>query len=251
MTLNKLQLNDSKTECLLVRPQRLSSQHSLPSSISVGQSDVLFAQSARNLGVTVDCHLTLSDHVQNTCKSAYIHLRQISAVRHLLTQDATKTLICSLVLSRLDYCNSLLAGSPKYLTDKLQRVQNSAARLIFKAKKSDHVTPLLQSLQWLPVPARIQYKIACMCFNSLTECAPQYLSDLLHVYSPSRQLRSASDTRIFKLPLVKTKSFGQRSFSYQAPLIWNNLPHSVRYANSPTAFRTSLKTHLFKQSFPQ
>ena len=137
------------------------------------------------------------------------------------------------------------------LTDKLQRVQNSAARLIFKAKKSDHVTPLLQSLHWLPVPARIQYKIACMCFNSLTECAPQYLSDLLHVYSPSRQLRSASDTRIFKLPLVKTKSFGQRSFSYQAPLIWNNLPHSVRYANSPTAFRTSLKTHLFKQSFPQ
>ena len=95
--------------------------------------------------------LSMSQQISNTCKASYIHIRHISSIRHLPTTQATQTLVCSLVLSRLDYCNSLLSGCPQYFLDKLQKVQNAAARLVCKAKKSDHIHPILETLHWLPV----------------------------------------------------------------------------------------------------
>ena len=121
----------------------------------------------------------MENHVTNICRSAYIEIRRISNIRHYLTTDATKTLLCAFVLSKLDYCNSLLSGSPKHLLDKLQKVQNSAATLVFKALKHEHIKPLLQKLHWLPVVSRIQYKVATLCYNSFTESYPVYLSELL------------------------------------------------------------------------
>ena len=90
------------------------------------------------LGVTLDPNLSMSQHINNTCKTAYIQIRHISSKRHLLTTPATQTLVGSLVLSRLDYCTSLLSGCPQYRLEKLQKVQNAAARIVCKAKKSDH-----------------------------------------------------------------------------------------------------------------
>ncbi|KAK7090564.1 hypothetical protein V1264_010341 [Littorina saxatilis] len=155
------------------------------------------------------------------------------------------TLLCAFVLSRLDYCNSILSGSPNYIIEKLQRVQNHAARLIFRSSKHDHITPLLQTLHWLPVQQRIQFKISTLCFRNFDLSSPSYLSDLLDVYSPSRSLRSSADTRLFRIPSARTKTYGQRTFSYQAPSIWNQLPHSLRHSTSMQSFKTSLKTHLF------
>ena len=140
------------------------------------------------------------------------NISQISYFRRYLTVTATKTLVCALVLSRLDYCNSLLAGSPKHIIDKLQKVQNAAARLVFRAKKRDHITPLLHSLHWLPVQARIDYKLSVLCHNFFSDSCPSYLADLLSVYSPSRTLRSSADTRTLKVPVTRTKTYGQRSF---------------------------------------
>ena len=121
------------------------------------------------------------------------------------------------VLSKLDYCNSLPSGSPKHLLDKLQKVQNSASRLVFKARKHKHIKPFLQKLHWLPVVSRIQYKVTILCYNSFTESYPVYLSELLTVYHPSRQLGSVSDTRIFRIPFIKTKTFGQQAFPFKGP----------------------------------
>ena len=90
-------------------------------------------------------------HMKNVCRSAYSELRRISAIRHLLSVDSTKTLVSAFVLSRLDYCNSLLSGCPKHFLEKLQKVQNSAARLVLKDKKRDHVSPLLRTLHLLPI----------------------------------------------------------------------------------------------------
>ena len=170
-------------------------------------------------------------------------------IRHYLTTDATKTLLCAFVLSKLDYCNSLLSGSPKHLLDKLQKVQNSAARLVFKALKHKHIKPLLQKLHWLPVVSRIQYKVATLCYNSFTESYPVYLSELLTVYRPSRQLRSISDTRTFRIPFTKTKTFGQRAFSFTGPTQWNLLPYDVRHSVSTSSFKQALKTNLFKSAY--
>ena len=89
---------------------------------------------------------SMEKHVINVCRSVYTEIRRISNIHHYLTGDATETLLCAFVLSKLDYCNSLLSGSPKHLLDKLQKVQNSAARLVFKARKHEHIKPLLQKL---------------------------------------------------------------------------------------------------------
>jgi len=250
MTLSKLKLNDDKTEALLIHNHKSSSASSLPTSLQVGSSDIPFSSAARNLGYILSDDLSLNNHISHICRSAYTAIRQISSIRHYLTVSATKTLVCAFVLSRLDYCNSLLSGSPKHFIDKLQKVQNSAARLVLKAKKRDHVTPLLHSLHWLPVQARIDYKLSVLCHNFFSDSCPSYITELLTVYSPSRQLRSSADVRILSVPKTLTKTYGERSFSFCAPKQWNSLPSHIRNIPTTQAFKAALKTHLFKLYYP-
>ena len=193
--------------------------------------------------------MSIDAHVTNVCRSAYLAIRQIGSIRQFLTVDATKKLVSALVLSRLDYCNSLLAGSPKCVIDRLQRVQNSAARLVLKSRKREHITPLLKLLHWLPVQSRIDYKLSILCHNYLQGAAPKYFDDMLSVRVPSRRLRSSSDLRILYVPKVRTKSYGERSFSYCAPKQWNSLPLHLRNIQSTPLFKKSLKTYLFNQYF--
>ena len=117
------------------------------------------------------------------CQSAYLEHCRISSIRHVLTVDATKTLVTFLVLSCLDYCNSLLSGIPQQLIDKLQKVQNYSARLIFKTSKCTHVSPLLAKLHQLPIARRIKHKISSLCYDIVSDTAPLYLSDLLCLLS--------------------------------------------------------------------
>ena len=99
------------------------------------------------------------------------------------------------------------------------RVQNNAARLVVRALPHVHITPILRHLHWLPVSAKNSYKTACLCFNAITSSTPAYLSDLLRLYSPSRSLRSSADSRLFKMPLYKCKTKGDRAFSYFGPSV--------------------------------
>ena len=123
---------------------------------------------------------------------------------------------------------------------------SSRVRLVLKAHKQDHVSPLLRTLHLLPIQAHIEYKLSTLCHFFFSDTAPVYLSDLLCVYSPSRQLRSSSDSRTLRIPHIKIKTFGHRSFSHVAPSVWNSLPHEIIHIQSATAFKTALKTHLFK-----
>ena len=152
------------------------------------------------LGVTLDSTLLLHQHVMNVCRVAYLELRRINSIRNLLSVDAVKTLVCSFVLSRLDYCNFFLVG--QYLIKRFQGVQNAAARSILRTPRSEHISPLLQNLHWLPINRRTLPKVAALCHSSLSGCGPQYLSDFTHVYTPVRSLRSSSDTRILSTPNI-------------------------------------------------
>ena len=205
----------------------------------------------RNLGVTFDHHMNLTQHVDNICQIAYQSIREISSIRSCLTTDATKTLMCSYVLSRLDYCNSLLYGCDKTLVNRLQMVQNAAAKVIFRKKKYDHVTPLLKELHWLPVEARIKYKCACLCFSAKFGNSPSYLRELINIYdNPSDyNLRSRLDKRKFDPPNSSLVTLGDRSFSVAAAAVWNSLPYEIRQCDSEETFRKLLKTHLFTLAF--
>ena len=187
-------------------------------------------------------------HVTATCKSAFYHLRNIYKIRRFLTPETTESIIHAFVTSRIDYCNSLLYGLPKCVLKKLQYVQNSAARLIYLSKKFDHVTPLLISLHWLPIEQRINFKILLITYKALNGKAPKYISDLLSPYSPGRNLRSANQKLLCKAS-YNLKTYGARSFSCAAPLLWNSIPYDLRNSSAIDTFKRKLKTWLFCIAF--
>ena len=153
-----------------------------------------------------------------------------------------------LVISRLDYANCLLYGVPKYELNKLQRVQNAAARLITGTTKADHITGALRNLHWLPIEYRIKFKILLFVYKSLHGLAPDYLSSLINVYRPARALRSCHRS-LLCLPKTNSVTYGQRAFSYAAPELWNSLPDNIKLSQSIAEFKSSLKTFFFKAAF--
>ena len=110
------------------------------------------------------------------------------------------------------------------------------------APRHHHSTPLLEKLHWLPISERIKYKGACMCFSAISGSGPAYLSELLHVYTPSRTLRSSSDTRMPEIQQYKRKTHGFRAFSCFGPHIWNSLSQDLRHCSSLSSFKAKLKT---------
>ena len=134
----------------------------------------------KNLGLTLDCRLTMNAHVSNIARTCYFELRRLSSIRRFLTSTASVTLVSAFVLSRIDYCNSLLFGSTHDVTSHLQRMQNYAARVILRLPKSSSITIHLKSLHWLPVKERSTYRIACLCYHCHSSTAPSYVADMLH-----------------------------------------------------------------------
>ena len=136
--------------------------------------------------------VSMKNHVIKICQTAYFELKLISSNRRFLTEDAAKTHVTSYILSRFDCCNCLFVGPRNSAIQPLQKIQNFAARLLLLALRHHHSTPLLKKLHWLPISERIKYKVACMCFSAINGSGPAYLSELLHIYTPSRTLRSSS-----------------------------------------------------------
>ena len=141
-----------------------------------------------------------------------------------MSNDAANKLTFSLILSRLDYCNSLTAGILDNELNKLQRIQNQTGRFVLRKSRHASASGLLRTLHWFPVKARIQYKTACLCFQCIYQNSmPPYISDL-HPYCPSRTLRSL-DTSLLTVPHFSLEIFGKRSFSVFGPTVWNSLPY--------------------------
>ena len=247
MATNFLRLNDDKTEFII-----LGTPHMLnklpPLHLTVGSDTISPSTSARNIGALFDNNLSMTCHISHLCRGAWHQLRQIGTIRQFLNSSSTATLMHSFVSSRLDNYNSLLYGAPKHHLMRIQRVQNAAARVVTKSKKYDHVTPLLRELHWLPIEQRITYKILLMTFKALHDKAPKYIQDLISVSVKERDLRS-NNQLLLEVPKCRLSTYGCRSFSYSAPMLWNRLPEKCRKASTLTGFKSLLKTHLFKVAF--
>lgn len=249
MSEDKLLLNADKTDFLLIGTKQQLAKVNL-SHISVGASEVAPQSAARNLGVWFDSNLSMSTHISKTSSSGFYFLYNIRRIRKYLTRELTETLIHAFISSRVDYCNSLLYGLPKCQLNKLQRVQNAAARLVFQESKYCRISPLLRSLHWLPVKYRIDFKVLLLTFKAIHGMAPQYLSNLISLKEFTGYNLRSSNSMLLSTPTCKSfKTLGDRAFCMAAPTLWNSLPYSVRSCTSVDSFKQSVKTFLFRQAF--
>ena len=247
MRKNMLKLNEDKTEFIVFSPKHRPLSHS-DLKLTIGSDTIRSVSSVKNLGVIFDNAMLLENQVNAITKSCYYHLRNIGSIRECLTDDACKTLINALVTSRLDYGNALLYGINDSLCKKLQKIQNSAARLISRSKKRDHITPVLKNLHWLPIESRPKFKILLFTFKALHELAPAYIQELLTVYQPIRSLRSESNFTL-TVPRVRSTTYGTRCFAKSAAVLWNDLPMHMKKSTSVSVFKKNLKTYLFQLVF--
>ena len=246
-TANMLKRNDNKTKHMLVTSKRTKHLHNLPTSITIGNAQIPFKHSVMNLGLTLDCHLTICAHVSNISRACYFELRRLASILRLLASTTIATLVSAFALSRIDNCISLLFGYTHDVTSHLQRIQNYAVRVILRLQKSSSITTHLKSLHWLPVKVRSTYKMACLCYHCNSNTAPSYVGDMLHRKpSHNRITRSSSYTMpLLNRPAHSMATLGDRSFSFASSSVWNTIPNDVRCAPPLSSSKSRLKSCLF------
>ncbi len=149
----------------------------------------------------------------------------------MITISYAEKLVHAFMTSIMDYCNALLGGCPASSINKLQIVQKSTARILTRSRKYDHITPILQSLHWLPIKFRISYKIVLLAYKALNCLAPAYLTSLLSHYNPTRSLK-LQNSGLLVVPRIAKSTKVYRTFSYLVSKLWNSLPDNVRSSDT-------------------
>ena len=246
----RLKMNPSKTEFIYFgnAPQLLKCTID---SINVAGDLILRSDIIRYLGVWLNATLNFKLHVTKKCKAAMINFIRIRGICHLLTDEAASSLVLSLCVSHLDYCNAALYGLPDITIGRMQRVQNMCACLVLRRSKWDSAMACLAKLHWLPIRQHITFKICVLTYKLLCEQGPKYLQVMLqYKHNTSiRTLRSNLDHSLLVIPCTKCKTFASRSFSVAVPTLWNCLPRCLRQSATLLSFKRDLKTHLYKEAF--
>ena len=241
-------INDAKTEFLIIGTRQQLEKTSTE-SIIIGDTLIKPLESVRNLGSWFDAHMRMNVHIGKICSKAFRGLYNIRQIRKFLTVQSTKTPVHAFISSHLDYCNALLFGLPKYQLDRLQKVQNAAARVIFQIPKFEHITPALIDLHWLPVTFRVQFKLLLFVYKSLHNQSPPYIKDLLSLRPATNYALCSSAQSLLFVPKANCSSLGDRAFAHAAPVLWNSLPLTIRTSSSLAIFKKQLKTFLFRKAF--
>ena len=250
MAASRLKMNSDKSEIIWVGTRHTVSEHPRP-PIRIGNDTISSIDKVRLLGVLISADLTFDQHVTAVSGQCFHQLRQLRSVRQSLDAASITTLIHAFVSSRVDYCCSLLIGSPRSVTDKLQRVLNAAARVITNTSKYDTGLSniLHHDLHWLDVTERIRFRVAATVYQCLHGRAPAYLKELCLPIAASAsrrgRLRSASSDDLV-IPRYRLATYGSRAFSVAGPVCWNSLPDYLKSSDlSLDCFRHQLKTFLF------
>jgi hypothetical protein len=251
MDANRLKMNPSKTEFIYFGTSQQLKKCNI-SSMTVENTAVTRTDKIKYLGFWIDENLTFKHQITQKIKTAMLNLVNIRSIRKYLHIDSCKVLVLNLVISHLDYANSLYYGLPACEIARLQRIQNAAAKLILGKGKFDSSTEALRCLHWLPVRYRINFKIGLLVFKCLSGTAPVYLSELLTVKCTRRVLRSSTSTEeapLLVVPVHKNKTHLDRSFSFSGPTVWNSLPPDVRACDNIDLFKKKQKTYFFNKAF--
>ena len=229
-----LKINPDKTEIILFTP---NSKVTTINGIFLNNGDCIrFSSVVKNLGFSLDTSLDMEPHINNVVSHCYKLIKDVRDVRSLLSNKETEQLVHAIISSRLDYCNSLFFGLNKSVLNKLQKVQNAAARLIVQRRKCESIRNDIINLHWLRINERIVFKILVTIFKCWNEMAPDQICSLINV----RDKQNMTLNYVF----MKT-TFGRRSFSYVAPKLWNQLPIHIRLSPTLSNFKSQLKTFIF------
>ena len=172
MRVNRLKLNDDKTEVIMLGTRsNLSKVENV--TVKIGDDVIRPTKRVRNLGFHLSSNLSVREHISKVCSTAYLMLKKLNRVKHFIDIDTRSILSQALVMSKVDYCNSLFIGAPQKELQRLQSIQNMCARFVSGLKKYDHISPTLRSFHWLKIQYRVQYKILLMVFKCLTGMAPE------------------------------------------------------------------------------
>ena len=243
----RLKMNTNKTEMILFGHHQQLSKCTI-NKFTAGEDEVPISGVVRCLGSWLDKTLTFKHHVNQKVKTASWNLLKIRNIRKYLTKDACETLVVGLVLSHIDYCNSILIDVPEVTLKPFKRLLAASAKLILNKSKFTSTSEALSTLHWLPLESRIKYKIITIMHKISYGVAPVYLAKLVTLRSSSmRTLRSTSEVFYYHEPWVKHKTFAFRSFSVQGPRLWNMLPSTIKSIGNYDTFKKHLKAHLFSK----
>ena len=247
---NFLKLNDSKSEVILIgTPHHVSLCKNIATSIDLGNTNITFSSTVKNLGVLFDESLTFVPHIKNCRKNCFLTLKNLRHIRNYFNRTSFESIINAFITSKLDYCNSLFINLPASYIKQLQSIQDYAARLIFRRGLYSSVKPLLFDLHWLPVKDRITFKILLITYKIIHSSEPPYFLTQLKLKTPARTLRY-QDNFILETPWFRNSArMGDCAFSIAAPKLWNPLPLNIRSAPSVDSFKSTLKKHLFSKRY--
>ena len=235
MTDHFLCLNESKTKIIIVAPPSIQKEIVIR-GVFVNKNCIRFVDTAKNLGVLIDAELSFDAHITKVVKTCFAFIRKLHSIKHFLHRDHLKTLVCSYIFSRLDYCNSLFYGLNSTTISKLQHVQNCAARLIQRKCNIISLENVFLQFHWLQIKERILYKVLLIVHKCLQNQAPEPLSQVLQ-YAELDRLMNLRETR------VKSR-YGDRAFSHVGPKLWNLLPPHIRGEHKNDVFKKKLKSFL-------
>lgn len=252
MSSRRLKLNTDKTECIMFGSRASLRQFSDFSQLEINDAyPISLSNNVKDLGIHFDRNLSLIEQLKSTKKKTIGNLINISRITKFINFNSRIKLVHGLILSNLDFCNSIYAGLPNLYLHQLQNIINSAARLVVRMPRfsQDRITPVCIKLHFLPIKARIKYKICLLVFKALSYGQPSYIADMLkYRVSSARSLRNDRHMQLEE-PIIAPSQYSNRCFSYCAPRMYNSLPQIVREAESIAVFKKLLKTSIFKEAY--
>ena len=241
-----LKLNNSKTEFFVAAsPHNLNKLQDV--SLKIGDITISPSSTIKNLGVIFDHKMSMENHVKSLVKTVNFHLRNIYRIRRFITFESCHHLVRSLVLSRLNYANSLLLGISAKDRKKLKTLQNKATRIIFRCNRLEPSAPLLRELHWLPIKERVIYKVLLLTYKSVNKLAPAYLTELLKAYKPGYENLPSAKKCLLDVPGTHRKC-GDNAFCVAAPSTGTHFLFTFGFLRLSPFLRSVLKLTFFHLS---
>ena len=243
--INGLNINESKTKCIFIGSRQIISQ--IPDNVVINFNGFPVEKSikVKNLGVYFDQFMLFDSHIDEVCRKVNGTLIYLNRIKDRFDSEMRGMVVQSLAMSIVNYCLKIWGSTSKQQLQRIQRLQNFAAKVVDgKAKKYDHVNPILDDLKWLTMKQKINFDLCVMVFKILRNIMPSWLFNLITV-GDRRNRQTRSDNDLF-IPRTST-NLGSRSFIIQGPSVWNKLPNSLKEVTNINSFKTSLKTHLLSE----